>query len=157
MYKILPWGGGGSICSSRSSTSVLKAQLPLTHNNVFQYIHLPVWKWPVRVYWVRGFSQKIKINCLKLCLKRLSNCMIEPAIQWFQITHIITFATIQNSAVYLSGARVSTFPTLVPRLEWVYWGGGGEGYTYFVPRNECWRQLKKPILPLYVAIWGQRI
>ena len=38
------------------------------------------------------------------------------AIQWFQIHHRITFATIQNSAVYLSGARVSIFPALVPRI-----------------------------------------
>ena len=41
---------------------------------------------------------------------------IESAIQWFQIHHRIAFATIQNSAVYLSGARVSIFSTLVPRL-----------------------------------------
>ena len=41
---------------------------------------------------------------------------IESAIQWFQAHHRITFTTIQNSAVYLSGARVSIFPTLVPRL-----------------------------------------
>ena len=41
---------------------------------------------------------------------------IESAIQWFQIHHRITFATIQNPAVYLSGARVSIFSTLVPRL-----------------------------------------
>ena len=41
---------------------------------------------------------------------------IEYAIQWFQIHHRITFVTMQNPAVYLSGARVSIFPTLVPRL-----------------------------------------
>ena len=41
---------------------------------------------------------------------------IESAIQWFQIHHRITFATILNPAVYLSGARVSIFSTLVPRL-----------------------------------------
>ena len=41
---------------------------------------------------------------------------IESAIQWFQIHHRITFATIRNPAVYLSGARVSIFSTLVPRL-----------------------------------------
>ena len=41
---------------------------------------------------------------------------IESAIQLFQIHNRITFATIPNSAVYLSGARVSTFSTLVPRL-----------------------------------------
>ena len=41
---------------------------------------------------------------------------IESAIQWFQIQHKITFATIQNPAVYLSGARVSIFLTLVPLL-----------------------------------------
>ena len=40
----------------------------------------------------------------------------ESAIQWFQIHHKITFATIQNLAVYLSGTWVSIFPTLVPRL-----------------------------------------
>ena len=44
---------------------------------------------------------------------------IESAIQWFQIHHGITFVTIHNSAVYLSGARVSISPTLVPRLIWV--------------------------------------
>ena len=35
-------------------------------------------------------------------------------LQWFQVHH--TFATIQNPAVYISAARVSIFPTLVPRL-----------------------------------------
>ena len=47
----------------------------------------------------------------------LTKCKsIESAIQWFQIHHRITFATIQDPAVYLSGARVSIFSTLVPRL-----------------------------------------
>ena len=41
---------------------------------------------------------------------------IKSAIQWFQIHHRITFETIQNLAVYLSGARVSIFSTLVTRL-----------------------------------------
>ena len=41
---------------------------------------------------------------------------IESAIQWFQIHHGMTFVTIHNPAVYLSGARVSISPTLVPRL-----------------------------------------
>ena len=41
---------------------------------------------------------------------------IESAIQWFQIHHGITFVTIHNPAVYLSGARVSISPTVVPRL-----------------------------------------
>ena len=41
---------------------------------------------------------------------------IESAIQWFQIHYGITFVTIHNPAVYLSGARVSISPTLVPRL-----------------------------------------
>ena len=40
---------------------------------------------------------------------------IESAIQWFLIHHGITFVTIYNRAVYLSGARVS-ISTLVPRL-----------------------------------------
>ena len=34
---------------------------------------------------------------------------IESAIQWFQMHHIITLVTIHNSAVNLSGARVSIF------------------------------------------------
>ena len=55
-----------------------------------------------------GFRRKM--TALALCKS------IESAIQWFQIHHRITFATIQNSAVYLSGARVSIFSTLVPRL-----------------------------------------
>ena len=41
---------------------------------------------------------------------------IQSAIQWFQIHNRIAFATIQNPAVYLLGARVSIFSTLVPRL-----------------------------------------
>ena len=41
---------------------------------------------------------------------------IESAIQWFQIRHKITFATIQNPAIYLSGARVRFFSTLFPLL-----------------------------------------
>ena len=55
-----------------------------------------------------GFRKKL--TALALCKS------IESAIQWFQIHHRITFATIQNLAVYLSGARVSIFSTLVPRL-----------------------------------------
>ena len=60
-----------------------------------------------------GFRRKM--TTLALCKS------IESAIQWFQIHHRITFATIQNPAVYLSGARVSIFSTLVPRL-WGRWG-----------------------------------
>ena len=55
-----------------------------------------------------GFRRKL--TALALCKS------IESAIQWFQIHHRITFATIQNPPVYLSGARVSIFSTLVPRL-----------------------------------------
>ena len=55
-----------------------------------------------------GFHRKL--TALALCKS------IESAIQWFQIHHRITFATMQNPAVYLSGARVSIFSTLVPRL-----------------------------------------
>ena len=55
-----------------------------------------------------GFHRKL--TALPLCKS------IESAIQWFQIHHRVTFASIQNSAVYLSGARVSFFPALVPRL-----------------------------------------
>ena len=39
---------------------------------------------------------------------------IESAIQWFEIHHIIAFATIQNSAIYLLGARVSILRHLFP-------------------------------------------
>ena len=55
-----------------------------------------------------GFRRKM--TALALCKS------IESAIQWFQIHHRITFATIQSPAVYLLGARVSIFSTLVPRL-----------------------------------------
>ena len=55
-----------------------------------------------------GFRRKLTARAL--CKS------IESAKQWFQIHHRITFATIQNPAVYLSGARVSIFSTLVPRL-----------------------------------------
>ena len=55
-----------------------------------------------------GFRRKLA--ALALCKS------IESAIQMFQIHHRIAFATIQNPAVYLSGARVSIFSTLVPRL-----------------------------------------
>ena len=60
-----------------------------------------------------GFRRKL--SALALCKA------IESAIQWFQIHHIITFASIQNPAVYLSGARVSIFSTLVPRLQVQKW------------------------------------
>ena len=59
-----------------------------------------------------GFRRKLTAQAL--CKS------IESAIQWFQIHHTITFATIRNSAVYLSGARVSIFSTLVPQLEPVH-------------------------------------
>ena len=55
-----------------------------------------------------GFRRKL--TALALCKS------IDSAIQWFQIHRRITFATMQNPAVYLSGARVSIFSTLVPRL-----------------------------------------
>ena len=55
-----------------------------------------------------GFRRKL--TALALCKS------MESAIQWFQIHHRITFATIQNSAVYLLGARISICSTLVPRL-----------------------------------------
>ena len=55
-----------------------------------------------------GFRRKL--TAMALCNST------ETAIQWFQIRHRITFEIIQNSAVYLSGARVSFFSTLVPRL-----------------------------------------
>ena len=42
---------------------------------------------------------------------------IGSAIQWFQLHYEITFVTIHNPAVYLSGARVSISPILLPRLE----------------------------------------
>ena len=54
------------------------------------------------------FGFRRKLTALALCKP------IESAIQWFQIHDIIAFATIQNPAVYLSGARVSIFSTLVP-------------------------------------------
>ena len=55
-----------------------------------------------------GFRRKL--TALVLCKS------IESAIQWFQIHHRITFVTIQNLAVYLSGGRVSIFSALLPRL-----------------------------------------
>ena len=54
---------------------------------------------------------------------------IESAIQWFQIHHTISFATIRNLAVYLSGARVSIFSTLVPRLY------AKKGHIIIIPAN----------------------
>ena len=55
-------------------------------------------------------SFRRKLSAVSLCKS------IESAIQWFQIHHGITFVTMHNPAVYLSGARVSISPTLVPRL-----------------------------------------
>ena len=55
-----------------------------------------------------GFRRKL--TALALCKS------IKSVIQWFQIHHRITFTTIPNPAVFLSGARVSIFSTLVPRL-----------------------------------------
>ena len=55
-----------------------------------------------------GFRRKLA--ALTLCKS------IQSAIQWFQIHNRIAFATIQNPAVYLLGARVSIFSTLVSRL-----------------------------------------
>ena len=56
-------------------------------------------------------SFRRKSSAVSLCKS------IESAIQWFLIHHGITFVTIHNPAVYLSGARVSISPTLVPRLK----------------------------------------
>ena len=62
---------------------------------------------------------------LLLGFRRMSTSLalcksIESAIQLFQIYNKITFATIQNQALYLSGARVSIFFTLVPRPQRKY-------------------------------------
>ena len=54
-----------------------------------------------------GFRRKW--TALALCKS------IESAISGFRYT-IVVFAAIQNPAIYLSGAGVSIFPTLVPRL-----------------------------------------
>ena len=70
-----------------------------------------------------GFRRKL--TALALCKS------IESAIQWFQIHHRITFATIRNPAVYLSGARVSIFSTLVPRLYYI--AGKHSRWLFFVP------------------------
>ena len=48
-----------------------------------------------------GFRRNL--TALALCKS------IESAIQWFQIHHRITFATMQNPAVYILDARVSIF------------------------------------------------
>ena len=72
-----------------------------------------------------GFRRKM--TALALCKS------IESAIQWFQINHRITFATIQNPAVYLSGARVSIFSTLVPRLLGFMLGNSSAASTFYVP------------------------
>ena len=58
-------------------------------------------------------SFRRKSSAVSLCKS------IESAIQWFLIHHGITFVTIHNPAVYLSGARVSISPTVVPRLIWL--------------------------------------
>ena len=55
-------------------------------------------------------SFRRKSSAVSLCKS------IESAIQWFQIHYGITLVPIQNPPVYLSGARVSTSPTLVLRL-----------------------------------------
>ena len=55
-------------------------------------------------------SFRRKSSAVSLCKS------IESAIKWFLIHHEIIFITIHNPAVYLSGARVSISPTLVPRL-----------------------------------------
>ena len=55
-------------------------------------------------------SFRRKLSAVSLCKS------IESAIQLFLIHDGITFVTIHNPAVYLSGARVSISPTLVPRL-----------------------------------------
>ena len=65
--------------------------------------------------------EKLYLHMFLLGLRRkwtaLTLCKsIKSAIQWFQIHHRIIFATISNLAVYLSGARVSSFLTFVPWL-----------------------------------------
>ena len=75
-----------------------------------------------------GFRRKL--TALALCKS------IESAIQWFQIHHRITFATIQNPAVYLSGARVSIFSTLVPRLNVVF-----QEVIIYIIKNKSFKSL----------------
>ena len=78
------------------------------------------------IFQFRSFFDKIydilKINtftcsCWASVEKELLwRCVSRSRFQIHQIHDRFTFATIKNSAVYLTGARVSIFPTLVPRL-----------------------------------------
>ena len=67
-------------------------------------------------------SFRRKLTALALCKS------IESAIQWFQIHHRITFAAIQNLAVYLSGVRVNIFSALGLQLK---------GLTSIQAKNMC--------------------
>ena len=83
---------------------------------------ITVYYFSVRIFFLYD-NLKIHMFLLAFCRKwtALVLCkLIESAIQRFQIHHKITFATIQNPAVYLLGARVSIFPTLVLRLKRKY-------------------------------------
>ena len=69
-----------------------------------------------------GFRRKL--TALALCKSTKS------AIQWFQKHQRLTFATIQNPTIYLSGARVSIFSTLVPRpsVDFLFLSFGDHGF-----------------------------
>ena len=99
-----------------------------------------------------GFRRKL--TALALCKS------IESAIQWFQIHHRITFATIQNPAVYLLGARVSIFATLVPRLRMIGYlikGLHRSGQTkHLRVKRSCFliHWLKNYVLVLFGVQWS---
>ena len=97
-----------TIASEVSADFVLLYELNIFQSSTFLIKIYNILKKKYFDMFLLGFRRKL--TALALCKS------IESAIQWFQIHHRITFATIQNPAVYLSGARVSIFSTLVPRL-----------------------------------------
>ena len=74
-------------------------------------------------------SFRRKSSAVSLCKS------IESAIQWFLIHNGITYVTIHNPAVYLSGARVSISPNLDPQI-----------LTFSVHLNECKSPLARSLV-----------
>ena len=104
-----------SVCSILRWPPMLLGSTPMSFyykNSIFFQSFSAKNKWQFEKWYFHIFllGFRRKLTALTLCKS------IESAIQWFQIHHRITFAPIPNSAVNLSGARVSIFPTVIPQL-----------------------------------------
>ena len=102
-----------SVCNEPSLIGTFK-YIPAIISNEFKpsnSILIEVIRYFINLIFHKYFmGYRRKMHAASLCKS------IMFSIQWFQILHIITYSTIYNKVVGLSGARVSPFHASVPQL-----------------------------------------